>query len=82
MVLFSASSAALSFAFDKLLNIKYSIVYGVGALPHRPQKCWLSGAALPRILLIVASLCLLYPASGGRTPCQAAAAYASCLLLA
>ena len=31
MVLFSASSAALSFAFEKLLNVTFSLIYGVGA---------------------------------------------------
>ena len=31
MVLFSASSAALSFAFDHLLNVQYALIYGVGA---------------------------------------------------
>ena len=35
MVLFSASSAALSFAFDKLLNVTFSIVYGVGEILQR-----------------------------------------------
>ena len=33
MVLFSASSAALSFAFDHLLNIDYALIYGLGARP-------------------------------------------------
>ena len=35
MVLFSASSAALSFAFDHLLNIEYALIYGIGALLPR-----------------------------------------------
>ena len=32
MVLFSASSAALSFAFEHLLNITYALIYGIGEL--------------------------------------------------
>ena len=35
MVLFSASSAALSFAFDHLLNIEYALIYGIGTLLPR-----------------------------------------------
>ena len=31
MVLFSASTAALAFAFDHSLNITYGLVYGAGA---------------------------------------------------
>lgn len=31
MVLFSASTAALAFAFDHLLNVTYALVYGIGA---------------------------------------------------
>jgi hypothetical protein len=29
-VLFSASTAALAFAFDHLLNVTYALVYGIG----------------------------------------------------
>lgn len=36
MVLFSASTAALAFAFDHLLNITYALVYGFGASPLSP----------------------------------------------
>ena len=31
MVLFSASTAALAFAFEHLLNVTYALVFGIGA---------------------------------------------------
>lgn len=31
-MLFSASTAALAFAFDHLLNVTYALVYGIGEL--------------------------------------------------
>ena len=34
-VLFSASTAALAFAFDHLLNVTYALVYGIGKPPCR-----------------------------------------------
>lgn len=39
MVLFSASTAALAFAFDHLLNITYALVYGIGASLTGPGRC-------------------------------------------
>jgi hypothetical protein len=35
-VLFSASTAALAFAFDHLLNVTYALVYGIGKPPGSP----------------------------------------------
>ena len=51
-MLFSASSAALSFAFDKLLNVTYSLIYGGGAAVTHDMCC------LPTLHAVCQALCV------------------------
>lgn len=40
MVLFSASTAALAFAFDHLLSVTYALVFGIGARRQTKPRAW------------------------------------------